>query len=69
MDCCRNLPGVPFRGISDEVIGRNVSPIFSEDYKKKMFSIALRAYNFMFRAITFEVKRLWDYLIEVEEAR
>lgn len=65
----RNFPVVPIRDICDEVIGINVSPIISEDYKKNMVSIALRAYNYMFRANTFEDKRLCDYLIEVEEAR
>ncbi len=65
----RNFPVVPIRDICEEVIGINVSPIIGETYKKNMVSIALRAYNFMFRANTFEDKRLCDYLIEVEEAR
>ena len=65
----RNFPVVPIRDLCDQVIGINVSPLIGEEYKKNMVSIALRAYNFMFRANAFEDKKLCDFLVEVQEAR
>ena len=65
----RNFPVVPIRDMCEKVIGINVSPLIGEEYKKNMVNIALRAYNFMFRANAMEDKKLCDFLIEVEEAR
>ena len=65
----RNFPVVPIREMCEQVIGINVSPLISSDYKQNIVSVALRAYHFMFKANTFEDKELCDMLIEVEEAQ
>lgn len=64
----RNFPVVPIRDLCEQVIGINVSPLISSDYKQNVMSIAMRSYHFMFRANTFEDKELCDMLVEVEEA-
>lgn len=65
----RNFPVVPIRDLCEEVIGINVSPLISSDYKQNMISIAQRSYHFMFKANMFEDKALCDILVEVEEAQ
>lgn len=64
----RNFPVVPIRDMCDKVIGINVSPLISTDYKQNMIQIAQRSYHFMFKANTIEDKALCDLLVEVEEA-
>ncbi|MGL4292478.1 MAG: patatin-like phospholipase family protein [Bacteroidales bacterium] len=64
----RNFPVVPIRDLCEKVIGINVSPIITEDYKQNMIQIAQRSYRFMFRSNTFEDKGLCDILVEVQEA-
>ncbi|MEG0949904.1 MAG: patatin-like phospholipase family protein [Bacteroidales bacterium] len=65
----RNFPVSPIRELCEEVIGINVSPLISSDYKQNMIQIAQRSYHFMFKANTFEDKELCDILVEVEEAQ
>ncbi|MEG1587155.1 MAG: patatin-like phospholipase family protein [Bacteroidales bacterium] len=64
----RNFPVVPIRDLCEKVIGINVSPLISDEYKQNMIHIAQRSYHFMFKANTFEDKALCDMLVEVEEA-
>ena len=64
----RNFPVVPIRDMCEKVIGINVSPLISTDYKQNMIQIAQRSYHFMFKANTIEDKALCDLLVEVEEA-
>ena len=65
----RNFPVVPIRKMCEKVIGINVSPLLSPDYKQNMIQIALRSYHFMFKANSFEDKGLCDMLIEMQEAQ
>ena len=64
----RNFPVVPIRDMCEKVIGINVSPLISTDYKQNMIQIAQRSYHFMFKANSIEDKALCDLLVEVEEA-
>lgn len=65
----RNFPVTPIRDICEEVIGINVSPLISADYKQNILSIAQRSYHFMFKSNMLEDKKLCDILVEVEEAQ
>lgn len=64
----RNFPVVPIRSICDEVIGINVSPLVSDEYKQNILQIAQRSYHFMFKANSMEDRKLCDYLVEIQEA-
>ncbi|MDR0988853.1 MAG: patatin-like phospholipase family protein [Prevotellaceae bacterium] len=59
-----NLPVSIIRRICDKVVAVNVSPILADKYKKNIVSIAMRSYNFMFRANTLPERRKADLLIE-----
>ncbi|MEG1615733.1 MAG: patatin-like phospholipase family protein [Bacteroidales bacterium] len=65
----RNFPVSPIRPLCEKVIGINVSPLMSPEYKHNMIQIAQRSYHFMFKANSFEDKELCDILVEVEEAQ
>lgn len=65
----RNFPVVPIREMCEQVIGINVSPLISSEYKQNMIQIAQRSYHFMFKANSIEDKALCDFLIEVQEAQ
>ena len=59
-----NLPVSTIRNVCDKVVGINVSPLEAEEYKMNIISIALRSYNFMFRANTVPERENCDLLIE-----
>lgn len=61
-----NLPVSAIRRICDKVVAINVSPLIAPKYKMNILSIALRAYNFMFRSNTFPEREKADLLIEPE---
>ena len=65
----RNFPVTPIRHLCETVIGINVSPLMSPEYKQNILQIAQRAYHFMFKANTFDDKRKCDILVEMEEAQ
>lgn len=59
-----NLPVSTVRRICERVVAINVSPLMADKYKMNIVSIALRSYNFMFRANTFPEREKADLLIE-----
>ncbi|MCI1648574.1 MAG: patatin-like phospholipase family protein [Bacteroides sp.] len=59
-----NLPVSTIRRICEKVVAINVSPLMADKYKMNIVSIALRSYNFMFRANTFPEREKADLLIE-----
>ncbi|MDR0893736.1 MAG: patatin-like phospholipase family protein [Prevotellaceae bacterium] len=59
-----NLPVSPIRKVCDRVVAVNVSPLNADKYKMNIVSIALRSYNFMFRANTISERKRADLLIE-----
>ncbi len=59
-----NLPVSPIRGECDKVVAINVSPINATTYKKNVLSIAVRCFNYMFRANALHDKLLADLLLE-----
>lgn len=64
----KNFPVSTIREDCDIVIGINVSPLVPDKYNLNIMEIADRAYNFMFRANTFEDRRSCDVLVEVADA-
>jgi NTE family protein len=59
-----NLPVTPIRKACDKVVAINVSPLNADQYKMNIVSIAMRSYNFMFRANSLAERRRADLLIE-----
>lgn len=59
-----NLPVSTLRRECEKVVAINVSPLVASEYKMNIVSIAMRAYNFMFRANTFPQRENCDLLIE-----
>lgn len=59
-----NLPVSTLRRECEKVIAINVSPLIASEYKMNIVSIAMRSYNFMFRANTFPQREISDLLIE-----
>lgn len=59
-----NLPVSPIREECERVIAINVSPINATTYKKNVISIAIRCYNYMFRANIMHDKEIADMLLE-----
>ncbi len=59
-----NLPVSTIRRICNKVVAVNVSPLMANKYKMNIVSIAMRSYNFMFRANTFPEREKADLLIE-----
>ena len=62
-----NFPVDVIRHDCEKVIGINVSPLFPSEYKQHIVDIAMRAFNFMFRANTKEDGALCDVLVEMPE--
>ncbi|MBO7161044.1 MAG: patatin-like phospholipase family protein [Paludibacteraceae bacterium] len=60
-----NFPVEVIREECETVIGINVSPLAPTQYKQNVIEIALRAFNFMFRANTKEDGFLCDILVEM----
>lgn len=59
-----NLPVSVIRRVCYKVVAINVSPLMATEYKMNIVSIALRAYNFMFRSNSFPEREKADLLIE-----
>ena len=59
-----NLPVSTIRRICNKVVAVNVSPLMASKYKMNIVSIAMRSYNFMFRANTFPEREKADLLVE-----
>lgn len=59
-----NLPVSVIKNDCEKTVGINVSPLIAEEYKMNIVSIAMRSYNFMFRANTFPQREMCDLLIE-----
>lgn len=59
-----NLPVSTLRRECVKVVAINVSPLVASEYKMNIVNIAMRAYNFMFRANTFPQRENCDLLIE-----
>ena len=59
-----NLPVSTLRHECERVVAINVSPLVASEYKMNIVNIAMRAYNFMFRANTFPQRESCDLLIE-----
>lgn len=62
-----NFPVDVIRQDCEKVIGINVSPLVPTQYKQTIIEIALRSYNFMFRANTKEDGMLCDVLVELPD--
>lgn len=63
----RNLPVSTIRSECDKIIAVNVSQMPSTEYKKNVFSIGIRCYNYLFRANAVHEKELADVLIEASD--
>lgn len=64
----RNFPVKPIRNICNTVIGVNVSPMVTDNYKQSIIDIAFRSYYLQSKGNTFEDLGLCDVLIQTEEA-
>lgn len=60
----KNLPVSFIRKQCQHVVAINVSPLQTPEYKKNIWSIAIRAYHFMFESNTLPERELPDLLIE-----
>ena len=60
----KNFPVSTIRNDCDRVIGINASPLVADEYKQSILNVALRSYNFMFKANILHDKGLCDLLIE-----
>lgn len=60
----KNFPVTTIRKDCDKIIGINASPLVADDYKQSILNVALRSYNFMFKANIIHDKSLCDLLIE-----
>jgi len=60
----KNFPVSTIRKDCDIVIGINASPLVVDDYKQTIINVAMRSYNFMFKANTIHDRELCDLLIE-----
>lgn len=59
-----NFPVSLIRRECEKVIGVNVSPLVATEYKKNIVSIAMRSFQFMFKANTIGERLKCDLLIE-----
>lgn len=64
----KNFPVGVIREECEKVIGINVSPLVSSEYKMNLTGIADRVYNFMFRANTIDEREKCDVLVETKDA-
>jgi NTE family protein len=60
----KNFPVSVIRKECEKVIGINASPLVTDEYKQSILNVALRSYNFMFKANILHDKELCDLLIE-----
>ncbi|HPT43674.1 MAG TPA: patatin-like phospholipase family protein [Paludibacteraceae bacterium] len=60
----KNFPVSTIRDDCEKVIGINASPLVADKYKMSVLNVAIRSYNFMFKANILHDKELCDYLIE-----
>lgn len=60
----KNFPVSTIRNDCEKVIGINASPLVADEYKQSILNVALRSYNFMFKANILHDKELCDLLIE-----
>lgn len=60
----KNLPASVIRNRCKALIGVHVDPKESKEYKKNIFSIAERSFNYIFRANSIPDRKLCDVLIE-----
>lgn len=60
----KNLPASTIRKDCDVLIGINASPLVTQEYKKRITTVAFRSYRFMLRANMLHDKELCDVLIE-----
>jgi len=60
----KNFPVSTIRKDCEIVIGVNASPLVVDEYKQTILNVAMRSYNFMFKANIFHDKELCDLLIE-----
>ena len=60
----KNFPVSIIRKECEKVIGINASPLVADEYKQSILNVALRSYNFMFKANIMHDKGLCDLLIE-----
>ena len=60
----KNFPVSTIRMDCERIIGINASPFVADDYKQSILQVALRSYNFMFKANILYDKELCDLLIE-----
>ena len=60
----KNFPVSTIREDCEKVIGINASPLVADKYKMSVLNVAMRSYNFMFKANILHDKELCDFLIE-----
>lgn len=60
----KNFPVSIIRKDCEKVIGINASPLVADEYKQSIINVAVRSYNFMFKANILHDKELCDLLIE-----
>jgi len=60
----KNFPVSTIRDDCEKVIGINASPLVADKYKMSVLNVAIRSYNFMFKANIIHDKELCDFLIE-----
>lgn len=60
----KNFPVSTIRKDCERVIGINASPLVADEYKQSIINVAMRSYNFMFKANILHDKELCDLLIE-----
>jgi len=60
----KNFPVSIIRRDCEKVIGINASPLVVGEYKQSIINVAMRSYNFMFKANILHDKELCDLLIE-----
>ena len=60
----KNFPVSTIRDECEKIIGINASPLVADKYKMSVLNVAIRSYNFMFKANILHDKELCDFLIE-----
>lgn len=60
----KNFPVSIIRDDCEKIIGINASPLVADKYKMSVLNVAIRSYNFMFKANILHDKELCDFLIE-----
>jgi NTE family protein len=63
-DVLKNFPVSTIRSECDIIIAINASPLVVVDYKQTIINVAMRSYNFMFKANIIHDRELCDLLIE-----